>query len=104
MSHLEIHRFIHRDLAARNCLLTRGPIAKVSDFGLSKDAYELGHYKRVQKDRVPFKWLSPEGLLWGQYSSKSDVWAFGILLYELYTFGGTPYPQVTTGKSVLPVT
>ncbi|KAH9514308.1 Fibroblast growth factor receptor 2, partial [Bulinus truncatus] len=101
MRHLEMHRVIHRDLATRNCLLTRGPIAKVSDFGLSKDAYELGHYKRIQKDRVPFKWLSPEALLWGQYSSKSDVWAFGVLLWELYTFGGTPYPQVTTDMELM---
>ncbi|PVD24076.1 hypothetical protein C0Q70_14546 [Pomacea canaliculata] len=94
MSHLESVKCIHRDLAARNCLLTSGPVAKLSDFGLSKDVYENGYYFRKSKGRIPYKWLSPEALLWGQYSSKSDVWSYGILLWEVATFGGTPYAGI----------
>ncbi|KAL8614791.1 hypothetical protein ACOMHN_062834 [Nucella lapillus] len=94
MTYLESLKCIHRDLAARNCLLKAGPVAKLSDFGLSRDVYESGYYFRRHKGRVPFKWLSPEALLWGQYSSKSDVWSYGILLWEMATFGGTPYSGV----------
>ncbi|KAK7503438.1 hypothetical protein BaRGS_00005359, partial [Batillaria attramentaria] len=94
MSHLEELKCIHRDLAARNCLLAAGPVAKLSDFGLSRDVYENGYYFRRSKGRIPYKWLSPEAMLWGQYSSKSDVWSYGVLLWEIATLGGTPYSGI----------
>ncbi|XP_038061584.1 tyrosine-protein kinase receptor Tie-1-like [Patiria miniata] len=80
---------IHRDLAARNILLSEGLAAKVSDFGLSRGE---DIYVQTSKRRVPVRWLAIESIRYKRYTTKSDVWSFGILLWEITTIGGTPYP------------
>ncbi|XP_013407048.2 protein slit-like [Lingula anatina] len=94
MSHLESLKCIHRDLAARNILISETMVAKVSDFGLAREAYESGYYFKESKGRLPFRWMSPESLLSGQYTTKSDVWSYGVVLWEMATLGGTPYPGI----------
>ncbi|XP_038068801.1 angiopoietin-1 receptor-like [Patiria miniata] len=91
MEHLSNTGIIHRDLAARNILLSEDLTAKVSDFGLSR-----GEEIYVQKSStgIPVRWLAIESLTRRVYKSKSDVWSFGILLWEIVTFGSTPYPGI----------
>ncbi|XP_038066669.1 angiopoietin-1 receptor-like [Patiria miniata] len=93
MEHLSNTGIIHRDLAARNILLSEDLIAKVSDFGLSR-----GEDVYVQKSstRIPVRWLAIESLTRRVYKSKSDVWSFGILLWEIVTYGSTPYPGIAS--------
>ncbi|XP_033636801.1 tyrosine-protein kinase receptor Tie-1-like, partial [Asterias rubens] len=93
MQHLAAHGVIHRDLAARNILLDDNLVAKVSDFGLSRGE---DVYVQTSKTRVPTRWLSLESLTHQTYTSMSDVWSFGILLWEIATLGGTPYPGIKT--------
>ncbi|XP_071799494.1 angiopoietin-1 receptor-like [Asterias amurensis] len=93
MQHLAASGVIHRDLAARNILLDDNLVAKVSDFGLSRGE---DVYVQTSKTRVPTRWLSLESLIRQTYTSKSDVWSFGILLWEIATLGGTPYPGIKT--------
>ncbi|XP_071800020.1 tyrosine-protein kinase receptor Tie-1-like [Asterias amurensis] len=93
MQHLAASGVIHRDLAARNILLDDNLVAKVSDFGLSRGE---DVYVQTSKTRVPTRWLSLESLTHQTYTSKSDVWSFGILLWEIATLGGTPYPGIKT--------
>lgn len=92
MAYLADIKLVHRDLAARNVLVAEGKICKVSDFGLSRDVYEDDAYLKKSKDRVPVKWMSPESLADHVYTTKTDVWSFGIVGYELITLGSTPYP------------
>ncbi|CAB3992692.1 tyrosine- kinase Fer isoform X1 [Paramuricea clavata] len=89
MAYLEKHGCIHRDLAARNCLLDKVKILKISDFGMSRetDLYECSNMREI-----PVKWTAPEALNYTQYTSASDVWSFGVLLWETYSLGNTPYP------------
>lgn len=94
MAYLAEMKLVHRDLAARNVLLAEGKICKVSDFGLTRDVYEDDAYLKKSKDRVPVKWMSPESLADHVYTSKTDVWSFGIVGYELITLGATPYPGI----------
>ncbi|VDO57617.1 unnamed protein product [Haemonchus placei] len=89
-AHLESLNITHRDLAARNILVGENKQLKISDFGMSR----LGVYVKMSKGVIPLRWLSPEAIRDNIYSTKSDVWAYGIVLWEIVTLGGFPYPTV----------
>ena len=95
MHYLATRRFVHRDLATRNCLVGKDFIVKISDFGMSRSLYESAYY-RVQGTLVlPIRWMACE-TFYGKFSVKSDSWAFGVTLWELYTLGKTdPYDYMT---------
>ncbi|PVD24994.1 hypothetical protein C0Q70_15491 [Pomacea canaliculata] len=94
MDYLSGLKFVHRDLAARNCMLDRELRVKVADFGLCRDIYEKGYYHSDNKKKLPIRWMAIESIEKGTYTSKSDVWSMGIVLWELTTRGTTPYPGV----------
>ncbi|KAJ7373835.1 hypothetical protein OS493_009157 [Desmophyllum pertusum] len=91
MAYLEINNYIHRDLAARNILVGKNNVVKICDFGLSRIIDE-GEYNARAGAKFPIKWTAPEAALFNKFTIKSDVWAFGILLTELITYGRVPYP------------
>ncbi|XP_070536976.1 tyrosine-protein kinase receptor-like [Ptychodera flava] len=96
--YLETERFIHRDIAARNILLSsKGPdrIAKIGDFGMARNIYRNDYYRKGGKAMLPVKWMPPEAYLDGIFTSKTDVWSFGVLLWELMSLGYMPYPGMT---------
>ncbi|XP_028415303.1 uncharacterized protein LOC114538347 isoform X2 [Dendronephthya gigantea] len=91
MKYISDHGIVHRDLAARNILLGKDKILKISDFGLSRE----GTYVQKPGGRVPYRWLAIEAIQERSYSTASDVWAFGIVLWEICTLGDTPYSTVS---------
>ena len=95
MHYLSSQRFVHRDLATRNCLMGKDFIVKISDFGMSRSLYESAYY-RVQGTLVlPIRWMACE-TFYGKFSVKSDAWAFGVTLWEIYTLGKVdPYDYMT---------
>ncbi|KAM4708046.1 megakaryocyte-associated tyrosine-protein kinase [Discoglossus pictus] len=95
MEYLESKRLVHRDLAARNILVSESTEAKISDFGLSNT-----QLKQEDLNRLPVKWTAPEALQHNKFSSKSDVWSFGVLLWEVYSFGRAPYPKMSVREVV----
>ncbi|XP_072137464.1 tyrosine-protein kinase Fer [Mobula birostris] len=98
MAYLEGKNCIHRDLAARNCLVADGNILKISDFGMSRQEDD-GIYSSSGLKQIPIKWTAPEALNYGRYSSESDVWSFGILLWETFSLGVCPYPGMTNQQA-----
>nr|XP_020644300.1 receptor-type tyrosine-protein kinase FLT3 [Pogona vitticeps] len=92
MEFLESKSCVHRDLAARNILITHGKVAKICDFGLARDIVNDSNYVIRGNARLPVKWMAPESLFEGIYTIKSDVWSFGILLWEIFSLGVNPYP------------
>lgn len=94
MEYLARKGFVHRDLAARNVLVGDNKIAKVADFGLTRHVYEEKVYHAKRNRKLPLKWMSVEAIFDQTFTTQSDVWAFGVLLWELVTLGGTPYPTV----------
>uniref|UniRef100_A0A8D3BP70 receptor protein-tyrosine kinase n=1 Tax=Scophthalmus maximus TaxID=52904 RepID=A0A8D3BP70_SCOMX len=94
MEFLASKNCVHRDLAARNVLICEGKLVKICDFGLARDIMHDTNYISKGSTFLPLKWMAPESIFHNLYTTLSDVWSYGILLWEIFTLGGTPYPDL----------
>ncbi|XP_067312034.1 tyrosine-protein kinase receptor TYRO3 [Pseudorasbora parva] len=98
MEYLSNKNIIHRDLAARNCMLNENMSVCVADFGLSKKIYSGDYYRQGSVSKLPVKWIALESLADNVYTTQSDVWAFGVTMWEIMTRGQTPYPGIENSE------
>ena len=94
MEYLATKKVMHGDLACRNILLAADNVVKICDFGLAKDIYKNNTYQKKSDGPLPVKWMAIESIRDRVFSTESDVWAFGIVLWEMFSLGKTPYPGV----------
>ncbi len=105
LEHMAQKSFVHRDIAARNVLVGQYCAVKIADFGLSRQLANEGDYYRVRRRAMlPVKWMAPECLDFKKFSTLTDVWAFGVVLWEIMTLGKTPFKKVDSknGKREAP--
>ncbi|KAI9529872.1 hypothetical protein NQZ68_008111 [Dissostichus eleginoides] len=100
MSYLNANKFVHRDLAARNCMVGEDYTVKIGDFGMTRDIYETDYYRKGGKGLLPVRWMSPESLKDGVFTTMADVWSFGVVLWEIATLAEQPY-QGMSNEQVL---
>ncbi|KAM4572503.1 insulin-like growth factor 1a receptor [Odontesthes bonariensis] len=100
MAYLNANKFVHRDLAARNCMVAEDFTVKIGDFGMTRDIYETDYYRKGGKGLLPVRWMSPESLKDGVFTTMSDVWSFGVVLWEIATLAEQPY-QGLSNEQVL---
>ncbi|XP_013390179.1 mast/stem cell growth factor receptor Kit-like [Lingula anatina] len=104
MSYLSSSAILHRDLAARNVLVSEDKTCKITNFGFAKDVIESHQYERNSEGRLPVRWMSPEALHDNIFTTQSDVWAYGVLLWEIVTLGSSPYPGMSARQVIEAVT
>ncbi|XP_076815272.1 fibroblast growth factor receptor-like isoform X3 [Clavelina lepadiformis] len=100
MEYLAQKKCIHRDLAARNVLVTEDCVMKIADFGLARDIRSNDYYRKHTKGHLPYKWMALEAMIDNVFTHGTDVWSFGVLLWEIFSLGGSPYPGVKTHELV----
>lgn len=100
MTFLEAKKYVHRDLAARNCLVSHDCVVKIGDFGMTRDVYETDYYRKTVGGLLPIRWMAPESLKDGVFTSQSDVWGYGVVLWEVVTLAEQPY-QGSSNEQVL---
>uniref|UniRef100_A0A8C6HUN3 Tyrosine-protein kinase receptor n=1 Tax=Mus spicilegus TaxID=10103 RepID=A0A8C6HUN3_MUSSI len=100
MAYLAAKKFVHRDLAARNCMVSQDFTVKIGDFGMTRDVYETDYYRKGGKGLLPVRWMAPESLKDGIFTTHSDVWSFGVVLWEIVTLAEQPY-QGLSNEQVL---
>ena len=104
LDYLSKKRCVHRDIATRNCLVDSQFVCKIADFGLSRDVYGSDYYDYYELGGksvcLPVRWMSPESLLYGRFTVKSDVWSYGVLMWEVFTFATQPYFGATNQEVI----
>ncbi|XP_014208001.1 insulin-like receptor [Copidosoma floridanum] len=100
MAYLASRKFVHRDLAARNIMVSEDLTVKIGDFGMTRDIYETDYYRKGTKGLLPVRWMPPESLKDGVFTSMSDVWSFGVVLYEMVTLASQPYQGLSNDQAL----
>ncbi|XP_028412687.1 hemicentin-1-like isoform X1 [Dendronephthya gigantea] len=100
MSYLEQIKCVHRDLAARNILVGDDKTCKIADFGLARDIYAENYYRKTNGGRLPLRWMAYESIFNGITTNQSDAWSFGVVLWEIVTLGGNPYPDLNRDEVI----
>lgn len=98
MAYLAAKKFVHRDLAARNCMVAEDLTVKIGDFGMTRDIYETDYYRKGTKGLLPVRWMAPESLKDGVFTSGSDVWSYGVVLWEMATLASQPYQGLSNDQ------
>ncbi|XP_024151205.1 NT-3 growth factor receptor isoform X3 [Oryzias melastigma] len=100
MVYLASQHFVHRDLATRNCLVGNGLLVKIGDFGMSRDIYSSDYYRVGGHTMLPIRWMPPESIMYRKFSTESDVWSFGVILWEIFTYGKQPWFQLGNNEVI----
>ncbi|XP_065905859.1 muscle, skeletal receptor tyrosine-protein kinase-like isoform X2 [Dysidea avara] len=104
MEYLSNQGLVHRDLATRNCLVATGLEIKIADFGLSRDINSTDYYRVHGRAVLPIRWMAPESIMYGKFTMATDVWSFGIVMWEVFTYGQQPYVGLTNEEVISSVT
>uniref|UniRef100_A0AAY4DKF0 receptor protein-tyrosine kinase n=1 Tax=Denticeps clupeoides TaxID=299321 RepID=A0AAY4DKF0_9TELE len=100
MVYLGSQHFVHRDLATRNCLVGNGLLVKIGDFGMSRDIYSTDYYRVGGHTMLPIRWMPPESIMYRKFTTESDVWSFGVILWEIFTYGKQPWFQLANNEVI----
>ncbi|XP_048359218.1 high affinity nerve growth factor receptor-like [Sphaerodactylus townsendi] len=100
MVYLASLHFVHRDLATRNCLVGHSLVVKIGDFGMSRDIYSTDYYRVGGRTMLPIRWMPPESILYRKFTTESDIWSFGVVLWEIFTYGKQPWYQLSNTEAI----